>query len=430
MAALFSYNFRYDDNAYETETSHKQADVENSIGRYYLKYVDPATLPAGGDIDDSRHRLLRARHEQFLRDALHGMSSGSVSLDASQPWLAFWTLNSLDILGCEVDPRLRRRALDTVRRMQAPGGGYAGGAGQLPHLAGSFAAVMALVLVGGRDAYESIDRDAMYNWIMTMKRPDGSFAMHTDGEVDVRGVYCALTIASILNIMTPELVAGAAQFIARCQTFEGGLGPYPGVEAHGGYTLCGLAALEILGRTDVLDLGRLARWMAARQLPFEGGFNGRTNKLVDGCYSYWVGGAFPLLQKALRRSRRDGYLYERAALQRYVLACCQDMQTGGLRDKPGKRPDLYHTMYCLLGLSLSQHYTGVEPDEIISNTTAIYSVPARMMQWGPLPAGSEVLGSQPNDVKPVHPVYGVPLTPLAKCVQYFYALPPRAASLE
>jgi hypothetical protein len=27
-----------------------------------------------------------------------------------------------------------------------------------------------------------------------------------------------------------------------------------------------------------------------------GGFKGRTNKLVDGCYSWWIGGAFPLLE--------------------------------------------------------------------------------------------------------------------------------------
>jgi len=27
-----------------------------------------------------------------------------------------------------------------------------------------------------------------------------------------------------------------------------------------------------------------------------GGFKGRTNKLVDGCYSWWVGGAFALLE--------------------------------------------------------------------------------------------------------------------------------------
>ena len=27
-----------------------------------------------------------------------------------------------------------------------------------------------------------------------------------------------------------------------------------------------------------------------------GGFRGRTNKLVDGCYSWWVGGCFALLE--------------------------------------------------------------------------------------------------------------------------------------
>lgn len=30
----------------------------------------------------------------------------------------------------------------------------------------------------------------------------------------------------------------------------------------------------------------------------EGGFNGRTNKLVDGCYSFWQGALFSLLQRA------------------------------------------------------------------------------------------------------------------------------------
>ncbi|KAJ1733083.1 CAAX farnesyltransferase (FTase) subunit beta [Coemansia biformis] len=429
MAPLFSFHFRYDDNMHETETSRKQVDVEDTIGRIYQRFVDPGTAAQGGVIDDSRYRLMRGKHEQFVRDALHGLSSEFAVLDASQPWLAFWCLNSLDMMGSEIGPQLRRRALDTVRRFQVASGGFAGGDRQLPHLAGSFAAVMALVLVGGREAYEAIDRMAMYSWLMKMKRADGSFEMHAGGEVDVRGIYCALVIASLLNIMTPELIAGSADFVARCQTCEGGIGPFPGVEAHGGYTVCGLAALEILGRTDVLDLGRLARWLSARQLAFEGGFNGRTNKLVDGCYAYWVGGAFTLLQKALGRSQRDGYLYERAALQRYVLACCQDSRMGGLRDKPGKSPDLYHTMYCLLGLSLSQHYTGVEPEEAIGDTTAIYSVPARMMQWGPLPAGAEIVGVQSNAIKPVHPVYSVPLVPLAKCVQYFYSLPPLVASL-
>jgi protein farnesyltransferase subunit beta len=30
-----------------------------------------------------------------------------------------------------------------------------------------------------------------------------------------------------------------------------------------------------------------------------GGFQGRTNKLVDGCYSFWQGALFPLLHHTL-----------------------------------------------------------------------------------------------------------------------------------
>lgn len=83
----------------------------------------------------------------------------------------------------------------------------------------------------------------------------------------------------------------------RDQTYEGGLGGEPGNEAHGGYTYCGLAAMALAGQLDALDLPRLTRWAVQRQGSLEGGFNGRTNKLVDGCYSFWQGGLFPLLQR-------------------------------------------------------------------------------------------------------------------------------------
>lgn len=47
-----------------------------------------------------------------------------------------------------------------------------------------------------------------------------------------------------------------------------------------------------------IDVRRLYRWAVSMQgLPIEGGgFKGRTNKLVDGCYSWWVGGLFTLLE--------------------------------------------------------------------------------------------------------------------------------------
>ncbi len=48
-------------------------------------------------------------------------------------------------------------------------------------------------------------------------------------------------------------------------------------------------------------------------------------------------------------------LYNLEALQLWLLKCCQAPR-GGMRDKPGKPPDYYHTCYCLSGLSSSQNY--------------------------------------------------------------------------
>lgn len=87
-----------------------------------------------------------------------------------------------------------------------------------------------------------------------------------------------------------------------------------------------------------LDLSLLMSWLSSRQYAPEGGFSGRTNKLVDGCYSHWVGGCWPLIEAAMQApnlTANSGLLglYDREGLIRYILSCCQD-DTGGLRDKP------------------------------------------------------------------------------------------------
>ena len=51
--------------------------------------------------------------------------------------------------------------------------------------------------------------------------------------------------------------------------------------------------------------------------------------------------------------------YNCLALQGWLLECCQVPGRGGMRDKPGKNCDFYHTCYCLSGLSMSQQYGGV-----------------------------------------------------------------------
>ena len=61
-------------------------------------------------------------------------------------------------------------------------------------------------------------------------------------------------------------------FNFRCQTYEGGFGGVPGMEAHGGYSFCGLAALMLMGKGHLCDTASLLRWAANRQMRLEGGF--------------------------------------------------------------------------------------------------------------------------------------------------------------
>jgi prenyltransferase beta subunit len=115
-----------------------------------------------------------------------------------------------------------------------------------------------------------------------------------------------LAVARILNLLTPELVSGCVEYILRCQTYEGGFGGEPGNEAHGGYNYCGVASLLILRACRRCDLRGLEHWLLQRQMKLEGGFQGRTNKLVDSCYSFWQGAALAMVE-VVRRGGDDLY---------------------------------------------------------------------------------------------------------------------------
>lgn len=39
--------------------------------------------------------------------------------------------------------------------------------------------------------------------------------MHRDGEVDIRGVYCALAVATLTNVYTAELFDLTAEWVLR-----------------------------------------------------------------------------------------------------------------------------------------------------------------------------------------------------------------------
>lgn len=151
----------------------------------------------------------------------------------------------------------------------------------------------------------------------------------------------------------------------------------------------------------------------------EGGFQGRTNKLVDGCYSFWGAGDFPIIRAEESRQSEGvehDYLFDREALQEYILVCCQSYY-GGLLDKPGKSADYYHTCYCLSGLSVSQHSIqfDVEKAKELDKVDGL-----RSLMWKCDNEYTIVGDVITNSLNPTHPVHNITLRAARNMIHYFY----------
>lgn len=129
--------------------------------------------------------LNRQRIANFLKHTLGQLPAPFVMADASRPWSLYWALNGLSLLGQDVSI-YGEGMIATAQHLQNESGGFGGGFGQQSHLATTYAMVLALAIVGGADAYEVIDRRAMWKWLSSLKQPNGGFSMSLGGEVDVR----------------------------------------------------------------------------------------------------------------------------------------------------------------------------------------------------------------------------------------------------
>lgn len=207
----------------------------------------------------------------------------------------------------------------------------------------------------------------------------------------------------------------------------------------------GVSSIGKLG----VDIDTLQDWLVKRQMSFEGGFNGRSNKLVDGCYCFWVGSAISLIdldycptdydarfdsgvydsridpfsvtrireendegENEFFKQKEDGNLtFDQKLLQRYILLCAQD-PNGGLRDKPSKGRDFYHSCYNLSGLSVSQHVLSHYCEEVRNSTNE---------EASSLHGSSQCLyqSEQKNLLGATHPVFNIRVERVQSIVNSF-----------
>lgn len=217
------------------------------------------------------------------------------------------------------------------------------------HLASTYCALAILKMVGYN--LSNINPEAILKSMRKLQQHDGSFVpIHFRAETDIRFVYCAAAICSMLDNWTGMDKEKVKEYIVRCQSYDGGFGLVPGSESHGGATFCAVAALQLMGfigedispNQEVINIPLLVEWLLQRQSG-DGGFQGRINKPSDTCYAFWVGGVLKMLG-----------LFEfinKDALRNFILSC--QSKYGGFTKFPGmKFADLYHSYYSFSALSL------------------------------------------------------------------------------
>ncbi|MFS8012716.1 putative protein geranylgeranyltransferase type I [Helianthus anomalus] len=221
------------------------------------------------------------------------------------------------------------------------------------HLASTYCALAILKIVDYD--FSLIDSSSISKSMKHLQQSDGSFMpIHTGAETDLRFVYCAVVISSLLDNWSGVDKEKAKNYILSCQSYDGGFGLIPGQESHGGATYCAVASLRLMGFIEddlvskctsscIIDVPLLLEWCLQRQA-VDGGFQGRPNKISDTCYAFWVGGVLKILGA-------NKFMNERT-LREFLLTC--QSKYGGFSKFPRQLPDLYHSYYGFTAFSMLQ----------------------------------------------------------------------------
>ncbi|KAK6418932.1 Rab geranylgeranyltransferase [Oleoguttula sp. CCFEE 5521] len=278
----------------------------------------------------------------------------------------YWGLVALHLLG-QPDALPRDGLIEYVLSCWCENGGFGAAPGHDAHILYTTSAVQILAMTDGFAELKSKvvnGKRKIADFVAGLQQSDGTFAGDEWGELDTRFMACAFITLSLLGYMPAQRpdespvidVDTAVSHIRACQNFDGAFGLTPGAESHSGQVFACLAALSI---ADALEptlptpaKDRLGAWLSERQQP-SGGLNGRPEKLVDVCYSWWVMSSMSMIGRL--------HWIDQKKLGRFILEC-QDPDEGGIADRPGDMVDVFHLCFGVAGLSLVEYEGLVEVD--------------------------------------------------------------------
>ncbi|KAG2009804.1 geranylgeranyltransferase type I [Coprinopsis cinerea AmutBmut pab1-1] len=313
--------------------------------------------------------LFRSGHVNSGKRFLNtGFPASSTDLDGGRLGVAFYSLGTMDLLGALPEQRERDREIWTEWLWEQQTEGECGSGFRpspfmtgkhpedvtvpctkydSPHVIMTYTALLSLAML--RDDFSKLNRAGIIKFLRNCQRPDGSFStLPGDGESDLRTLYCAFAISSMLDDWSGIDVERALEFVASCRTYEGGYGQTSFCEAHGGITYIALASIYLAPphlsekfRLTPAEKERTIRWLMSNQSKC-GGFCGRTNKEADACYCFWCGAALKILGAS--------ELVDTKAMAEFLASC--QFKFGGIAKVPGEHPDPYHTYLSLAAIAM------------------------------------------------------------------------------
>lgn len=225
----------------------------------------------------------------------------------------------------------------------------------------TFPALCTLIML--EDDLSKVNKQNIIKGMKKLQLENGCFqSTFTSREYDLRFLYAACAISYILNDWSGIDVEKATLFIQRCQSYDYAYGFTPNQEAHAASTFLAVASLKLMGKDDIINNSKtqIITWCINRQY---GGFQGRINKLIDSCYSFWVGGTLQILDYE--------QLINKEELSAFLMFC--QSPYGGLSKFPEMDfADPVHTLHSLFGFGLINKFDLKKPKTLLNITENTY----------------------------------------------------------
>ncbi|KAI0984806.1 hypothetical protein GJ496_006253, partial [Pomphorhynchus laevis] len=162
---------------YFSYTLASQNAVKLFVGSEFRNSI--STMLNKGDV------ILTEKHSSYILKSLFNLPAQFESMDSSRTWLLYWSIQALSLLNERISDDVAQSIIDFLSDCQDRNGGFAGGPGQDPHLAPTYAAIHAIASLQQQNGYKIINREKLREWLTKLKRPNGAYSLHVGGEVDL-----------------------------------------------------------------------------------------------------------------------------------------------------------------------------------------------------------------------------------------------------